>query len=552
MPARRPQLAELGLFLLVVALPLAFTPFSTSPFGDPKLVILVGGSLALWGSGLPLDRRIGALAALWTAFTALSALTGVEPIRSLAARTDGEGGGLMLVLSCAAIVVTGVGVDADLRERTRRWFVIASCIVGAFGLVFRFAPDVLTDTLGLRTLSFVGATMGNQLFAAALLAAGIAAALVPGKRLRNQMLLLAFLALGAATFGERSSLVLPAVAVLVTLWRSRMPWRTTVALGATVGVVLLGWQLLDPALPGRETDVDAALAPLQGQATDTDRAVVWKVTAGGMAERPILGWGPGTTQVPYLTRATPADIEEATRRWADAHNLFLETAVTSGILGLIPLVALFVLLVGRAWRAGPERAWSLGAAAALGAYAMVEPLNLVLTPLLFLFAAMAAGLRAREPAADERTPRGVRLAVGIVLSLSLVVSLTMIAGATFERWGRHYGEEWAYRAALRVQPWRLTSTEQLALQLAAQGRAGDQQAGAEAKRIIAEGVERFPWDVNVRVWAADVDTLLNDPAGSRAWRRQHVERFPADQSVLTDDAPDDGFTLPGEEPLTGG
>ena len=136
----------------------------------------------------------------------------------------------------------------------------------------------------------------------------------------------------------------------------------------------------------------------------------------------------------------------------------------------------------------------------------------------------------------QRTPRGVRLGVGIVLSLSLVVSLTMIAGATFERWGRQYGEEWAYRAALRVQPWRLTSTEHLALQLAAQGRTGDQQAGAEAKRIIAEGVERFPWDVNVRLWAADVDTLLNDPAGSRAWRRQHVERFPADETVLTDDA----------------
>ena len=108
---------------------------------------------------------------------------------------------------------------------------------------------------------------------------------------------------------------------------------------------------------------------------------------------------------PTSPRATPADIEEATRGWADAHNLFLETAVTSGVLGLIPLVALFVLLVGRAWRAGPERAWSLGAAAALGAYAMVEPLNLVLTPLLFLFAAMAAGLRAREPDSLMSEPR---------------------------------------------------------------------------------------------------------------------------------------------------
>jgi hypothetical protein len=54
------------------------------------------------------------------------------------------------------------------------------------------------------------------------------------------------------------------------------------------------------------------------------------------------------------------------------------------------------------------------------------------------------------------------------------------------------------------------------------------------------------------VWAADIDTLLNDPAGSRAWLRQHIERFPADETVLTDDEPDDGFTLPGEEPVTGG
>ena len=210
-------------------------------------------------------------------------------------------------------------------------------------------------------------------------------------------------------------------------------------------------------------------------------------------------------------RATPADIEEATRRWADAHNLFLETTVTSGVLGLI-----------RSWRCSAAGR----AGVASGSGARLEPgrrrrpgrLRHGRTaqpgPDAPAVPVRRHGGRAPTPGArrlDERTPRGVRLGVGIVLSLSLVVSLTMIAGATFERWGRHYGEEWAYRAALRVQPWRLTSTEQLALQLAAQGRAGDQQAGAEAKRLIAEGVERFPWDVNVRLWAADVDTLLNDP-----------------------------------------
>ena len=284
--------------------------------------------------------------------------------------------------------------------------------------------------------------------------------------------MVAFLALGAATFGERSSLVLPAVAVVVTLVAIADAMADQVALAATVGVVLLGWQIAGPVAPRAG---DGESAPRWPRCRDRPPTPTEPWCGGSppaaSAERPLLGWGPGTTQVAYLTRATPADIEEATRRWADAHNLFLETAVTSGILGLIPLVALFVLLVGRAWRAGPERAWSLGAAAALGAYAMVEPLNLVLTPLLFLFAAMAAGLRrpgARRGRASE--PReACGSAVGIVLSLSLVVSLTMIAGATFERWGRHYGEEWAYRAALRVQPWRLTSTEQLALQLAATG-----------------------------------------------------------------------------------
>ena len=57
MQARRPQLAELGLFLLVVALPLVFTPFSASPFGDPKLVVLT--LAGLWRSSRRGSRSTG-------------------------------------------------------------------------------------------------------------------------------------------------------------------------------------------------------------------------------------------------------------------------------------------------------------------------------------------------------------------------------------------------------------------------------------------------------------------------------------------------------------
>jgi len=117
------------MFLLVVALPLVFTPFSASPFGDPKLVIMVAGTLALWASGLPTDRKLGTLAVAWVAVTAVAALAGVEPIRSLTARTEGQGGGLVLTLCCATLVVVGSAIPEELRGRARRWLTISGAIV---------------------------------------------------------------------------------------------------------------------------------------------------------------------------------------------------------------------------------------------------------------------------------------------------------------------------------------------------------------------------------------------------------------------------------------
>ena len=111
MQARRPQLAELGVFLLVVALPLVFTPFSASPFGDPKLVVLAAGTLALWASGLPIDRRLAWAATAWVGVTIVAALTGVDATVGLTARTEGQGGGA-IVLGCAGALAVLAPVSA--------------------------------------------------------------------------------------------------------------------------------------------------------------------------------------------------------------------------------------------------------------------------------------------------------------------------------------------------------------------------------------------------------------------------------------------------------
>jgi O-antigen ligase len=530
MEAERPRFAEIGAFLLVVALPLVFTPFSVSPFGDPKLVVLVAAALVLWMARLPGDRTLVIAAALWVAVTAVAALLGVEPSRSLVAPTDSSGGGLVLTLCCAVIVVRGASMGGALLDRIRRWALVTAFVVGGLGFLVRLFPTLTTDMLGWKDASFIGSTMGNQLFAVALLSASLGAAIVLDRPIRDRLVVCGVLTLLVASFGERSALVLPLVVAAATLWRSRRPWREALAITVTILVAIVAWQAIDPLLPDRPKHVGATLAPLTGEATDAGRQTAWRSIGAGVLDRPILGWGPGTSQAVYLASGDPEQVRNAGREWADGHDIFLETAAGTGFLGLAALVFLLVVVGTRAFRCPPERAWAFGAAAGLGAYALVEPLNLVLTPLLFLYLGIVAHRSSEQPM--WRAPTVARIATGVLLWSALVVSILVLSASTLERWGRTYGETWAFRAALAVQPWRLSASERLALQLALDGRAGDEAAAREAKDTLASDVSRFPWDVNVRLFASDVDLILNDPSGAAVWRRAQIDRFPGDRDLL--------------------
>jgi O-antigen ligase len=534
MAAQRPRSAEIGAFLLVVALPLVFTPFSVSPFGDPKLVVLVAASLALWLARLPSDRTLVVAAGIWVAVTGLAAIVGVEPTRSLVAQTNGAGGGLVLTLCCAVVVVRGTGIAPPMAERIRRWALATAFIVGALGFLARLFPSFTSDVLGWKGASFIGSTMGNQLFAVALLSASLGAAISMDRPTRDRLVVCGALTLLVASFGERSALVLPIVVAGATLWRGRRPWREAAAVLATIAVAIVAWQVVDPLLPARSKQVGATLAPLSGQATDAGRLTAWRSIGAGVVDRPILGWGPGTSQSIYLASGDPEELRDAGRGWADGHDIFLETAAGTGVLGLAALIALLVVVGTRALRCPPERAWAFGAAAGLGAYALVEPLSLVLTPLLFLYLGLAA-----QPSTDRvrsehpwRAPLAARVATGILLWGALAVSTLILVASTFEQWGRTYAETWALRAALSVQPWRISASEQLAVQLALDGRGGDQAAAREADEMIASDVSRFPWDVNVRLFASDVDLLLRDPAGAARWRQAQIERFPGERLLI--------------------
>lgn len=546
MQAERPWIAELGAFLLVVALPLVFTPFSMSPYGDPKLVVLVAATVALWMARLPSDRTLVLAAGSWVVVTAVAAILGVEPTRSLVAPTTGSGGGFVLTLCCGVIVVRGTGVGQPLADRIRRWGLITAFVIGALGLLVRLFPSITTDVLRWKGAGFIGSTMGNQLFAVALLSAGLGAAISVQRPMRDRLIACGTLTFLVASFGERSALVLPLVVAAATLWRGRRPWREAIAVVATILVAIVAWQVIDPLLPDRPKQVGATLAPLTGAATDTARLTAWRSIGAGVLDRPILGWGPGTSQSIYLASGDPEEILDAGRGWSDGHDIFLETAAGTGLLGLAALFVLLIVVGTRTLRCPPDRAWAFGAAVGLGAYALVEPLSLVLTPLLFLYLGIAADRSTERATAGPpwRAPVALRIATGVLLWSALVVSTLVVVASTLERWGRTYGETWALRAALAVQPWRVSASEQLSLQLALDGRDGDEAAAREAEELIATDVSRFPWDVNVRVFASDVDLILRDPAGATRWRRAQVERFPGDRALLDEAANDDAESPP--------
>jgi O-antigen ligase len=528
MEARRPQALDLGLFALVVASPLAFTPFTVEPFGDPKLSLLALGGLLSWLAAAPVDRRLARGVGAFLAVGLIAALAGVDPLRSLTDDASGNGFGLVPLGCSAYLLVVGTSLSERHAEKVRVWLGWTGFAVAVVLVLNRFVPGVFGEVAG---ASLSGSTLGNPLFASAFVAAAMpGVALDPDRARRTRLARLATMAFGLGVAGERSSFLLPLVAIVIACWRAREPLWRGATLVVWVVVFLLAAGPLSALAPERPEG--SGVGQFAASATDADRFEVWGVTRRAIEDRPLLGWGPDQTKSAYIRSATPQELRDAGRGWADAHDVVLEVAVTSGVLGLLAFLVVALGAARRAFRAPPRLGWAFGAAASLAAYHAVEPLNLVLTPLLFLLAGTAGGGGLVRTGAAGGRRRRPRPSTGALLGVALAVSLVHLAASALEHWGDAYSEPWAYRAALRLEPWRITAAEDLAIRLAIDGRSGDEDAADEARRVIADAVSDHPWDPDVRIRAVDVELLLRDVDAARAWLEEHLARFPADRDAL--------------------
>ena len=437
-------------------------------------------------------------------------------------------------------------IPTALLDRARGWIVWTGILIAGIIVVGRLLPGAF-DALAPR-LDFRGSTFGNPVDAVGFLAVCVPAALAgPARATWRTVRVFAVLGAGFAVAEERSAYLLPVVALAATAWFVR-PDRKRFGLAAgSIIVVVAVWALLPTsAIQGATSERYTAVGQFQTLEGERQRLAVYGANLRAVGERPLLGWGPANAWTGFLSSGTPQQIEQAGRDWADAHNLLLEFAVISGAIGLAAFGWLALRVAPRALRPPPARRWLAAGAVTLTVYAFVEPLAVVLTPLLFLLAGAAGGGRSVEPAPRPERPvgQGHVARAGAVVALAAVTSgaAVNLTASALEQWGHtHYAADWSLRAATRVAPWRITASEALALSLAIDGRAGDEHAADEARDVVLGVVSDHPANPSVRLLAADVELLLRNFPGTQAWIHQQLEVFPSDTVRVPDEEP--GTTL---------
>lgn len=423
-------------------------PWILGPFGPPKVLVLFACAACVAG-GLALDAELlhtligrlrvskvaWAAGALWL-IVLLSAALSVDPLRSLI----GSYGDYAGLLSFLAATVIGLGAAAlpweEQWPRVARAVSIALVIASAYGLAQVAGLDFVAIDAG-SNLERLRSTLGNSsnMGVWALLAVPLAAERVLRDRLlawrvtagAGCVLALPVVLMTQSRGAWAGALAAVVVAVGLLLLR-RGDRRTTLrAIGAAVAVVALAAAgiALVPALRER-------LNPARN-ATIVWRLGVWGATTRMVADRPLLGWGPGSFRYVYPTYRPPR-LEP--REWpegvtADAHNLVLSVAASAGVPGALALLTLAVAIGGAclaAVRRG-SHGWPVlltGTVALAGGFTALQ-FHFLTSDTLPAIALLGGFVVAFAPAsADGRAGAGAR---GVVAVVGLMLACVAVAAA---------------------------------------------------------------------------------------------------------------------------
>jgi len=432
----------LGVFAGVGAtvLCLAFSPKVNSSTFTPKFAVL----LLFAAVGLvPLARLVRAPTPVRWPARAACAFLAVALVSALASPSPNLGifglylwgTGWLFWLGAAGAFAIG----ASLGPIDRQWLfagLLAGAVGNALEAVFQNLVNLPVAGMTLFDGTQADGFLGNPIHLEALMLGALA--LVLGRTCRSPIrwgAVVVLLAGGLELTFERFALAILAALILYALYSygARRGGIFALLIAAGYGIAYIaGGSGLGSRVTSGTSETTFGL-----------RLRVWLLGAHYLLHHPLLGAGPGQLRTAMDSTATLSFFQRvlAGRILTDGHDIFVEVAVTTGLLG----VACFLVWLFGAARTA-KRCCFLGFAASMFAVELVEPLNVAILPLAFLALGAATAVRfspelsasgavsqpsdqqssAIEPAnrrvgALSRTTSFVALAVAVSLGATMVI-----------------------------------------------------------------------------------------------------------------------------------
>jgi hypothetical protein len=396
-------------------LPVVFSPSVYGTFWTPAaaicLVVAAVGGIRLLR--LTVYDRAARAAAAFVAVALLSALLAHNRTISFFGLYQ-WGTGWLFVVALAGAWAVGRSIPTNSRRLVEN-ALLAAVLINAGVALLELAFDLSSLRLGKYGGRAPG-LLGNPVHLGGLCAAGFAL-LAPRLERGSMRWGIAVAAVAAATqaSGSRAGgalLVLATAAAVVRLRRRRWWAAAFVVLGLVGGAQL--------ASIGGGVAVTQRVQEASGGGGYSARLATWRAAIGNVGDRPLLGVGPGVFRDAVARRRTRviARSEGSERMFVDAHNVLIEYAATTGLLGLA-LLAVWLTFAFRS-ASGPL----LWFAAILLANHLVQPQAVRTTPIAFLaLGAAVASNSARDLVRlrVELFTRAVASAVAFAAALSLLI-----------------------------------------------------------------------------------------------------------------------------------
>jgi O-antigen ligase len=427
-----PRLSRACVVAVAFLAPVFFLPLAADGFQLVKMLVL--GVLGVVGVGawvmtaaerrawLP-STRLLPVVGVFLAVVAVASALSRNPALSLVGLYSRYGGLIPLAIYVAfAVLVVGLWWERPEGVAALAWSAVAAAIPGAVYVVLQ-AHRIVE-----RHVKYPPGTIGNSNFSGAYLAIAAPAVIYGFVAVRNRLARVALAATGllvlVALWETRSRGAMLATAaaigvgVLLSVRRRQMrALLIVVALVLTAGAGALVIRGSSTAKPSAK---DSNLLRSDTLASRTD---YWRVAWHLWLEHPVLGTGPDTFFSQYPPNRRASDGANFGLTLPDKpHDIYLEWAVSSGLLGVGTYLVLVVMVLAYGARRtarleGKERALLTALLAMFSAYLVQAVFSIDQPPLAvtawLLIAAIVVmadpGLvraRRRQAAAVQRVPEG--------------------------------------------------------------------------------------------------------------------------------------------------